>query len=330
MARNMQTYKFAVGFIVCAVIALAILIPLLLLCRYERIDEAAYGQEAVLNWSGPTFTILQIADSQIHDVVYDRCQNTYSDFCNASNTTAFISRLLFVAEPDLVVFTGDQVFHPTNPVAALNASLGPVQGTPYVFIFGNHDTGRCDKWNYHVMRKHVERRALLVGTSALRVNRADGDNLDLFFLDYDKGSHERSGSELPESHMAWFAEKSQSTDHSMVFLHVPPVEFSQVAIRSGQKQENVDHSRVSRLRVENLAKSVRVVAVGHDHVNDYCGDFNNVTLCYAGGAGYTTYGKEGWNRRARVYQFFSNYSLATYKLLDNVTGNLTMVDYEFL
>ena len=284
-----------------------------------------------MNWSGATFTILQIADSQIHDVATDRCENTHSaPFCNASNTTAFIRRLLSVVQPDLVVFTGDQVYHPSEPAAALNASLGPVRGVPYVFVFGNHDVGRCDRWSYQTMREHVEQHALLVGTSTLRVRRADGDDLDLFFLDYDKGSHEESGSELPESHLAWFADRSQATRHGMVFLHVPPVEFSGVAIQSGSKQENVDHSRVSRLRIQDLSPGIRAVAVGHDHVNDFCGEMNNVALCYAGGAGYTTYGREGWSRRARVYQFFSNYSLATYKLLDNATGNLTVVDREFL
>lgn len=317
-------------FFAFATVLAAVFIVLSLLCLFVPYGNQPYGQEATMNWSAPTFTILQIADTQIGSVYSDKCLNAPSP-CSAANTTDFVRKLVTTVQPDLVVFTGDQVMHPAHPESALNASLGPVQeqGVPYVFVFGNHDIGRCNAWDYSTMRNHVEQTALLVGTSVVTANRSDGEAISVFFLDYHYDSHDESGSELAESHLNWFADRSRDTSHSMVFLHVPPTEFSQVPIQSGVKQEFVDHSRLSRLRIQDLAPSIRAVAVGHDHTNDFCGTYDGVALCYAGGAGYTTYGKTGWPRRARVFEWHSNYSLSTYKLLDT-PGSLTAIDHEYL
>lgn len=48
------------------------------------------------------------------------------------------------------------------------------------------------------------------------------------------------------------------------------------------------------------AGDVKAAFVGHDHINDFCGELTGIHLCYAGGFGYHAYGKAGWSRRARV------------------------------
>lgn len=50
------------------------------------------------------------------------------------------------------------------------------------------------------------------------------------------------------------------------------------------------------------AGDVKAVFIGHDHVNDFCGDFQDTPIktCYVGGAGYHAYGKASWPRRARL------------------------------
>jgi len=48
------------------------------------------------------------------------------------------------------------------------------------------------------------------------------------------------------------------------------------------------------------AGDVKAVFIGHDHLNDFCGELTGIQLCYAGGFGYHAYGKAGWSRRARV------------------------------
>ena len=49
---------------------------------------------------------------------------------------------------------------------------------------------------------------------------------------------------------------------------------------------------------------VKMVNVGHDHVNDYCTNWKGIDLCYGGGCGFGAgaYGKTGWARRARVIE----------------------------
>lgn len=39
------------------------------------------------------------------------------------------------------------------------------------------------------------------------------------------------------------------------------------------------------------AGDVKVVSVGHDHVNNFCSPHAGISLCYGGGTGYDTYGQ---------------------------------------
>lgn len=50
----------------------------------------------------------------------------------------------------------------------------------------------------------------------------------------------------------------------------------------------------------HLAGNVRGVFAGHDHVNDYEGMLYGVRLCYGRATGYNTYGKDAFQRGARV------------------------------
>lgn len=58
-----------------------------------------------------TFKILQLADTQVHSFVTDRCQQLTVEQqrypCSADNTTAFITKLIDAERPDLIIYTGD-------------------------------------------------------------------------------------------------------------------------------------------------------------------------------------------------------------------------------
>ena len=41
---------------------------------------------------------------------------------------------------------------------------------------------------------------------------------------------------------------------------------------------------------------------GHDHTNDYEGTWEGVDLCYGRGSGYGAYGKDGYQRGARIIE----------------------------
>ena len=48
--------------------------------------------------------------------------------------------------------------------------------------------------------------------------------------------------------------------------------------------------------------NVKAAFIGHDHVNDFCGNLKGVWFCYGGGFGYHAYGRPNWHRRARVIE----------------------------
>ena len=86
------------------------------------------------------------------------------------------------------------------------------------------------------------------------------------------------------------------------------------------------------------AGDVKAVFTGHDHLNDFCGLFTGINLCYGGGFGYHAYGKAGWSRRARVVvanlertakgNWGSVKSIRTWKRLDD--KHLTRIDSQVL
>ena len=50
--------------------------------------------------------------------------------------------------------------------------------------------------------------------------------------------------------------------------------------------------------------NIKAVFVGHDHNNDFCGDYYGVSLCYGRKTGYGSYGPpDGMQRGARILEF---------------------------
>lgn len=122
----------------------------------------------------------------------------------------------------------------------------------------------------------------------------------------------------------------------MTFFHIPLLEYEYAGdnSRTGDMFEGVYHADInSGLFAAFLATKHTVASfLGHDHVNDYCGLYPSqagMWACYGGGVGYGTYGREGWERRARVIEITQNGSgVTTHKRLDN--EELTVIDVQTL
>lgn len=71
---------------------------------------------------------------------------------------------------------------------------------------------------------------------------------------------------------------------------------------TGVRQEGISSASVNSGFFTTMVEAgdVKAAFVGHDHINDFCGELTGIHLCYAGGFGYHAYGKAGWSRRARV------------------------------
>lgn len=101
-------------------------------------------------------------------------------------------------------------------------------------------------------------------------------------------------------------EDSPPITPALAYFHIPLPEYKTVLespkMILGEQQEEISSPLVNSGLFTALleAGDVKATFVGHDHVNDYCGNFFGIHLCFGGGTGYHAYGKVGWPRRARV------------------------------
>ncbi|KAG4187777.1 hypothetical protein ERO13_A08G122650v2 [Gossypium hirsutum] len=91
----------------------------------------------------------------------------------------------------------------------------------------------------------------------------------------------------------------------LVYFHIPLPEFASFGASNftGVRQEGISSASINSgffntTMVE--AGEVKAVFIGHDHLNDFCGQMTGIQLCYADGFRYHAYGKARWSRRARV------------------------------
>ncbi|XP_035835670.1 uncharacterized protein LOC118483957 [Helianthus annuus] len=156
---------------------------------------------------------------------------------------------------------------------------------------------------------------------------------------------------IKPSQQFWFQQTSmklqrKSKAPGLAYFHIPLPEYSSFDSSSYTGVElEPGNPPISSASVNSGffttlvgAGDVKAVFVGHDHINDFCGELTGINLCYAGGFGYHAYGKAGWSRRSRVVvaslEKKSNGSwgavefIKTYKRLDD--GNLTVIDNQVL
>ncbi|XP_057453310.1 probable inactive purple acid phosphatase 29 [Lotus japonicus] len=92
------------------------------------------------------FKILQVADMHYADGKSTHCLDVlHSQYasCSDLNTTAFIQRMILAEKPNLIVFTGDNIYgsDASDPAKSMDAAVAPAiaSNIPWVAILGNHD-----------------------------------------------------------------------------------------------------------------------------------------------------------------------------------------------
>ncbi|ESQ28230.1 hypothetical protein EUTSA_v10018823mg [Eutrema salsugineum] len=261
-------------------------------------------------------------------------------YCSDLNTTSFLQRTIASEKPDLIVFSGDNVFGlcETSDVAkTMKMAFAPAieSGIPWVAILGNHDqegdmtretlmkyiskmpnslsqVNPPDAWvhkidgfgNYNLIVEGPFGSPLFF-KSILNLYLLDGGDyvkLDGFSFKYDY---------VKTSQQNWYEHTSKWLENSsapgLVFLHIPMPEFAQFTKpteMTGVRQEPTCSPPINSGFFTKLVErgDVKAVFSGHDHINDFCAQINGINLCYAGGAGYHGYGMPGWARRVRVVE----------------------------
>lgn len=100
--------------------------------------------------------------------------------------------------------------------------------------------------------------------------------------------------------------QSNSKNKGFLFLHIPFFEYVNLYNNDnffGQRGEEICCQTIntglfSALKEE---KAVQWVSVGHDHNNDYYGEYDGINLAYGRKTGYGSYGPTGVQNGARVF-----------------------------
>eukprot|EP00249_Psilotum_nudum_P018216 c26696_g2_i1 orf=461-1660(-) len=344
------------------------------------------------------FKILQVADMHYANGEATGCLDVLpSQFagCSDLNTTAFVDRMIAAEQPELIVFTGDNIYglDCNDSARSLDAAFASAINAklPWAAVLGNHDQeGNLDRQQvmHHIARmdytlsklnpSSTTPRSSLGCCIAQQCNEVDGFGnynieirgvegsalaeksvLNLYFLD--SGDY----SDVPGisgygwiklNQQMWFRElsawlqaayKSEPAPQNvsapgLVYFHIPLPEFSEFnsSTMAGVKQESISSPSINSGFFTTMIEAGDVVAafVGHDHINDFCGEKMGVNLCYAGGFGYHAYGKSGWSRRSRVVlaslgkdangQWMGVDKITTWKRLDD--DSLSTIDRQVL
>jgi hypothetical protein len=129
---------------------------------------------------------------------------------------------------------------------------------------------------------------------------------------------------------------------ALAYFHIPLPEFGSFTAsnRTGVKRDPISSASINSGFFTSMVEAgdVKAAFVGHDHLNDFCGNLTGIQLCYAGGFGYHAYGMAGWSRRARVVSvqlgktqdgdWQGVHSIKTWKRLDD--RRLTTIETEVL
>lgn len=252
-------------------------------------------------------------------------------------TASLMAEILDAEKPDLVVLTGDTIegskmtaeddytkafFECTQPIVQ--------RKIPWAAVFGNHDEE--GPMNRQDMMKLMQKIPYCLARSGPK----DIDGVSNYVLSiYDaKGKEARNTLYFIDSlayapkeidgyawisrkQINWYIQTSQNIEKqnhkklpALAFFHIPLQEYNQVfGDKSlGCKQEDVCCSKINSGFFAAMLEARDIIGtfVGHDHVNDYEGTLFGIRLCYGRATGFSTYGKEGFPRGARVIVLTEN------------------------
>lgn len=288
------------------------------------------------------FKILQVADLHFSTGVgecRDPAPASIAPGCQADpRTIKFIQKVLDIEKPDIVVMTGDQVYGPTAPDS--ESALYKVVKTfidrklPYACIMGNHDDeGSLSRQQSMFMSSNLPYSLGSVGPSSISgygnyvLDIKDSQNqnsaITFYFLDSHSYAKTETWDYIKEDQLQWATDQASSLKDSqqafsgkhlsMGFFHIPIPEF-----RNKTNEESVGHQLegISGPKYNSGARAalgkigVKAIAIGHDHINDFCELDTDSTgkawLCYGGGGGDGGYGGQGFIRRFRTIEFDTN------------------------
>lgn len=225
-------------------------------------------------------------------------------------------------KPDFIVHTGDFVNNDSNkPITWAGLDVINGLGLPWTLCIGNHDypvhkaegsrtfeeirrdmeRGFQGYFDFPAGRKYCYRYDLMTAEDAAPA-------ACLFFFQV---GHAEGDRRISDPQLAWFAEQMDKDAKRgvkapiTVFVHIPLTEYHllyESGKAVGQRGEAVCYDSDTGASFRHFAGSKRVVGVfcGHDHVNNYHGDWQGIDLVYGRVSGWGGYGPLTWKRGGRL------------------------------
>jgi hypothetical protein len=252
------------------------------------------------------------------------------------NTKKLMEDVIDVEKPNLIVFTGDNIFvgngsSKERTIGEYRKLIEPIvkKKIPWASIFGNHDVEDTQVTREDMMRIKMEYDSCYselgpvdvrgVGNYVLEIKGSKVSNSKalLYFLDSGTDSDLPMGGYdyIAHNQIQWYMEKSKEMTSrnlgtplpALAFFHIPLPEYKDVWYYHtcyGEKNEEVCSAKVNTglFSAMLIMGDVMGVFVGHDHINDYWGEMHGIKLCYGRCTGYNCYGKTGFLRGARVIE----------------------------
>ena len=264
-------------------------------------------------------------------------------------TIRLMNAVLDTEKPDLVVLTGDVIdgFFCQNPIQSYARAVQPIvdRGLPWAAVFGNHDDeGSASRGQLMASMRELPGCLATagpadlsgVGNYTLPIMHGDRIASTLCFLD----SHayadktEKAYDWIKQDQIEWYLKTAEhfknqnkgQTVPSLMFFHIPLPEYDDVWNTGkciGEKHEAVCCPRFNSglFAAMKSAGNVPGVFVGHDHVNDYAGDLDGIQLCHGRCTGFSSYGRAGFPRGARVIRLHAGErAFETWVRSDQIAG----------
>lgn len=271
--------------------------------------------------SGKEFKIIQFTD--VH----------YKPGVPASDTAIIlIKEMLKEEKPDFVVFTGDVAW--AKPAQeCYDKVLAPVikSKTPFAFVNGNHDDEqgwtRTQIMDYltqmpFCLAQHGDKDLKGEGNYILQLRSPENkDSIAALFYFFDSGSYNNS---LPgvgwsyewfsSAQVQWYRNQSAAFTAqnggkplpALAFFHIPLAEYPLMSANKenlvGTYKEKECNGKINTGMFAAMLESGDVMGtfVGHDHDNDYIGNYMGVALAYGRYSGGNTVYNNLGNNGCRV------------------------------
>ncbi|ERN08176.1 probable inactive purple acid phosphatase 29 [Amborella trichopoda] len=159
------------------------------------------SESEILRFDGKgRFKIVQVADMHYADGETTPCLDVLPEEvpgCSDLNTTAFLNRIIMAENPNLIVFTGDNIFglNAADSAKSMNAAFAPAVHSkiPWAAVLGNHD--QESTLNREEVMKHIVSMPHTLSRLNPPLSSCDGDHID-GFGNYNLEVHGPIGSKL--------------------------------------------------------------------------------------------------------------------------------------